>query len=464
MITATEIRKIAKEWNLPEETIEKDYVLGWVLWGIANSQALNRVWIFRGGTCIKKCYINTHRYSEDLDFTVLPGGPYRPDELAAIFNGILPILNSRSGIDFGIREPKFELLPYGLSTKGKIYYRGPRLTHTPISIKLDIVAGEQVVRPPVLCQISHPYSDELPPENVVYCYNLEEIFAEKIRAMMERSRPRDLYDIVYLYRRSDLHAEPHLIRLVLEDKCAVKGLQVPVIDYFLNSSFQSDVVASWSDMLGHQLGFLPSHEDFFGELPNFYSWLDGEDTQELLPSIIQVSADEAWEPPMVEWERGQSDLLEPVRFAAVNRLCLNLGYQNKTRHIEPYSLRRTREGNALLYALRADNKQTRAYRIDRIQSILVTNRPFKPTYRIEFSPEGRFSSPLLQQRQRLSHKSYGKRYSSALPGITYIIQCSYCGKTFRRKKYDLKLNKHKQKDSDWDCYGTFGYLVDTVYE
>jgi predicted nucleotidyltransferase component of viral defense system len=464
MIPSTEIRKLAKEWNLPEETIEKDYLLGWVLWGIANNQVLKRVWIFRGGTCIKKCYVNTHRYSEDLDFTVLPRGPYRPDELTAIFNDILPIVNSYSGIDFKVREPKFELLPHGRSTQGKIYFRGPRQTPTPISVKLDIVAGEQVVRPPVLRPISHPYSDEMPSENNVYCYNLEEIFAEKIRAMMERSRPRDLYDIIYLYRRSDLHAEPHLIRLVLEDKCAVKGLQVPDVDYFLNPSFRSDIVSSWSDMLGHQLGYLPSHEDFFAELPNFYAWLNGEDIQEQLPSIINVSEDETWEPPILEWQRGQSDLLEPVRFAAVNRLCLNLGYQNKTRDIEPYSLRRTREGNTLLYALRADNKQTRAYRIDRIQSILVTNQPFKPTFRIEFSPEGRFTAPFLKQRQEISSRLNVKRYSSGLTGTTYIIECSYCGKTFRRKKYDLKLNKHKQKDSDWDCYGRIGYLVDTVYE
>ena len=29
-------------------------------------------WIFKGGTCLKKCYFDTYRFSEDLDFT-LPG-------------------------------------------------------------------------------------------------------------------------------------------------------------------------------------------------------------------------------------------------------------------------------------------------------------------------------------------------------------------------------------------------------
>ena len=36
---------------------------------------LSKSWVFKGGTCLKKCYIETYRFSEDLDFTVLPGGP-----------------------------------------------------------------------------------------------------------------------------------------------------------------------------------------------------------------------------------------------------------------------------------------------------------------------------------------------------------------------------------------------------
>jgi predicted DNA-binding transcriptional regulator YafY len=101
----------------------------------------------------------------------------------------------------------------------------------------------------------------------------------------------------------------------------------------------------------------------------------------------------SWEPPKVTWQRGQSDLLEPIRFAAVNRLCVSLGYQNTTRKIEPYSLRQTRNGNILLYAIKAASRELRAYRVDRIQGIFVSNEPFKPVFRIEFSPEGRFIAP-----------------------------------------------------------------------
>lgn len=27
-------------------------------------------WVFKGGTCLKKCYFETYHFSEDLDFTL----------------------------------------------------------------------------------------------------------------------------------------------------------------------------------------------------------------------------------------------------------------------------------------------------------------------------------------------------------------------------------------------------------
>ena len=42
-----------------EEVIEKNYVLGWMLWGIGGDPVLGDQWVFKGGTCLKKCYIET---------------------------------------------------------------------------------------------------------------------------------------------------------------------------------------------------------------------------------------------------------------------------------------------------------------------------------------------------------------------------------------------------------------------
>jgi predicted nucleotidyltransferase component of viral defense system len=59
-----------REWGLREDVVEKDYVIGWLLWGIGSNPAFSTSWAFKGGTCLKKCYLETYRFSEDLDFTV----------------------------------------------------------------------------------------------------------------------------------------------------------------------------------------------------------------------------------------------------------------------------------------------------------------------------------------------------------------------------------------------------------
>ena len=74
MIPRAEILRMAEEQGLLATTIEKDYALGWILFGVAAHPEL-RTWLFKGGTCLKKCYFDTYRFSEDLDFTLPPIGP-----------------------------------------------------------------------------------------------------------------------------------------------------------------------------------------------------------------------------------------------------------------------------------------------------------------------------------------------------------------------------------------------------
>ena len=70
MIRKIEIAEDARAWGLSHHIVEKDYVIGWVLIGLSTNQRLQNQWIFKGGTCLKKCYLETYRFSEDLDFTL----------------------------------------------------------------------------------------------------------------------------------------------------------------------------------------------------------------------------------------------------------------------------------------------------------------------------------------------------------------------------------------------------------
>ena len=83
-----EIQIIASEKNLSTLVIEKDYILGWLLSGIDHCPNINSSWIFKGGTCLKKCYFDNYRFSEDLDYSYI-GDNLTKDQLSSDFYKIL---------------------------------------------------------------------------------------------------------------------------------------------------------------------------------------------------------------------------------------------------------------------------------------------------------------------------------------------------------------------------------------
>ena len=87
------------------------------------------------------------------------------------------------------------------------------------SIKLDLTNDEILVLDTVKKKIHHPYSDEPPTGIMATCYAFEEVIAEKIRALVQRARPRDLYDVVHFFRNRNMISKPQLIYDVLEKKC-----------------------------------------------------------------------------------------------------------------------------------------------------------------------------------------------------------------------------------------------------
>ncbi|MGA7743551.1 MAG: nucleotidyl transferase AbiEii/AbiGii toxin family protein [Polyangia bacterium] len=99
MITKQHILERAAEWRLRPDVVEKDYVLGWLLVGIAQHAELREHWIFKGGTCLKKCYFETYRFSEDLDFSLTPSALYSADELLRQLKELARHVNEVSGIE-----------------------------------------------------------------------------------------------------------------------------------------------------------------------------------------------------------------------------------------------------------------------------------------------------------------------------------------------------------------------------
>ena len=478
MIDRREILDTATRMSLTPHVVEKDYMLGWMLAGISAHPALRDSWVFKGGTCLKKCFFETYRFSEDLDFTLTDTAQLDDTFLAQTFNEVGEWIYERTGIEIPPHLQNFRIYnnPRGtVSCQGRISYRGPVATRDLPRIKLDLTADERVVLAPVRVKVFHPYSDA-PPEGIeVLAYAYEELFGEKIRALAERTRPRDLYDVINLFRNGEARPSAAVLLDVLQQKCAFKGIGVPVLADLERN--RDELAGQWENMLAHQLPTLPPYESFWNELQPFFDWLTGT-FEPANPAAYAASAGE-----VVLRQRdlrlpvsGQlQSAVEIIRFAAGNRLLVELDYQGSTRLIEPYSLRRTQDENIVLHAFNVDKAEHRSYRVDRMQGARITNRSFVPRYAVELGPQGPVLIPPTATRPKahIAHQPQSgarpsaapRKSSSRVTGLNkpaHVFQCPLCNKKFRRDRYDSHLNPHK---NEWggQCPGRTGYFIETKY-
>ena len=277
MIDRQEILEFAGEVGLDPNVVEKDYVLGWILAGISQHPHTRDSWLFKGGTCLKKCYFETYRFSEDLDFTLLDGSHLDEGFLRATFTEIAQWVYDESGVELPEAALVFERYdnPRGKpSAQGRVGYRGPmRRQGDPPRIRLDLTDDERVVRGGERRPVHHPYSDAPDGGIHVLSYCFEEVFAEKFRALAERERPRDLYDVIHLHRH-DTGADRAAVLEILTSKCEFKGIPVPTLESLRGSPHHAALRADWEQMLAHQLPQLPPFGAFWDELPAVFDWLD----------------------------------------------------------------------------------------------------------------------------------------------------------------------------------------------
>jgi len=457
----------SREFGLASQVIEKDYVLGWLLAGISQHAVLGPEWVFKGGTCLKKCYFETYRFSEDLDFTIKSLDHLDEVYLKTAFQDIASWVYDTTGIQIPAETLRFQVYtnPRGkISVQGRIGYRGPMMRDGDLSrIKLDLTNDEVLVLDPVSREVHHPYSDG--PEDGIHVqtYAFEEVFAEKVRALAERERPRDLYDVVHLYRHKDMRPDREVVLSTLEKKCAFKGIAVPTMVSLEHEPARAELEAEWANMLAHQLPALPPFNQFWEELPMVFEWLHGAAEKVAQPSMpLAAGEDIAWRPPVMAHAWHAAVPFEVIRFAAANRLCVDLRYDGSSRIIEPYSLRRTQDGNLLLHAVKHATGEPRSYRVDRIQGATVTQLAFVPRYVIELSETGPIHAPQTVRPARPSRSRNSSWGMSSNIGPQYIFECTVCGKKFTRKTYTAALNPHKDKNG-YPCYGRVGMYVDTKY-
>jgi len=390
VISALDIRERATEWGLSPDVVEKDYVLGWILAGIGADPVLGTRFVFKGGTCLKKCHFETYRFSADLDFTLSEGAPSDAKALTAAFARVARFVEDAAGLELPADRFRWEVYANTRgrpAIEGRIYYRGPlaRPAGNMPRIKLDLTADEISVRPTMLLPIAHPYPDQPAMGDArVRSYSYDELFGEKLRALVERTSPRDLYDVVNMLRYDPARPASSTVADAFRTKCRFKGFEAALsADGLLPPERREDLVVDWGPMLGHQLPALPPVANYVSAIREVAEWLSGAPIA-ALASLPMGPDDSGWTAPRTidVWQAGFS--AELVRFAGRNRLVIDLGYDGTTRLVEPYSYRRTEMGGLLLYGWNVASGGIRAYRADRIDGVRVTDEPFEPRYRVEF--------------------------------------------------------------------------------
>ncbi|MGH7479893.1 MAG: WYL domain-containing protein [Candidatus Methylomirabilales bacterium] len=229
----------------------------------------------------------------------------------------------------------------------------------------------------------------------------------------------------------------------------------------------------WQNMLGHQLPALPPVADFWDTLPEIFNWIMNGAEAPQRPHIELSSGEIAVRSRALPMgvPIGARSVLEIIRFAAANHLCVDLFYDGRLRRIEPYSLRQTTEGNFVLHAIRSDSGEHRSYRVDRMHSASVTTQTFSPRYLVELTPSGPLpvrpaaSRPRAERSEsrgpRATHNlRRPKAFRSGSP--IYVYKCTVCRKTFKRKLMDGSLNPHKHPRGD-ACPGRVGVYVRTNF-
>lgn len=278
MIDKSEIMAFSKKVGLRASIVEKDYVLGWMLAGIHHNRQIKNEWVFKGGTCLKKCFINNYRFSEDLDFTLKSSALIESVFLRQRFREIAEWIYEVAGIDMPenlIRFDVYQTHRGKMSAHGRVGYRGPLQPRGDLPrIKLDLTMDEILVQEPILKQVDHPYSDYPDEGMFINSYSFEEVFAEKIRALAERARPRDLYDVVCLFKQHHGIFKQNLVIDILERKCDFKEIDFPSMATLTKRDELIELKAEWENMLAHQMLELPEFEYFWNEIEMIMKWIN----------------------------------------------------------------------------------------------------------------------------------------------------------------------------------------------
>jgi predicted nucleotidyltransferase component of viral defense system len=191
MITAEFITKKAAVSQIDRYTIIRECVQLLFLRYFYEQKIVGLKSFFKGGTALRFLF-GSFRFSEDLDFTCV--GSMR--KTRNYLQDILPKLEEESGFTILVKDEKlFEEIGVGY----RLACQPNELIRQPLGIRLDFSFRERPQEPEVSAVAVADYP--ISPFPLVTHLSKKEILAERVRAILVREAPRDLFDLWFLLKQ-----------------------------------------------------------------------------------------------------------------------------------------------------------------------------------------------------------------------------------------------------------------------
>lgn len=182
-------------WSQPSQ-VEQDLVICRALVEIFSNPLLAENLAFRGGTALFKLHLPPARYSEDIDLVQAQAG------------AIGPVIDAlREQLDYWLGEPKRK------RSEGRVtlLYRFSSEDNLPLRLKIEINTREHFAMHGFQKRQFAVKSRWFNGTTAILTYSLEELLGTKLRALYQRKKGRDLFDLWYSLNKTDQPPDTKLI-------------------------------------------------------------------------------------------------------------------------------------------------------------------------------------------------------------------------------------------------------------
>ncbi len=201
--------------------IEQDMIISRALVELYSHPNIRENLIFRGGTALNKLFMNpAARYSEDIDLVQLKAEP-----IGSTIDIIRDLLSPWLG------EPKRKLT----ERSAKLLYSYQAIGGVPAKLKIEINTTEHINVLPIQTIPFSIKSNWFNGSCNISTYSLEELLATKLRALYQRRKGRDLFDLWYILK--DTNVDIHKIIHIFNEYCRINSTLI-TRELFLDNLLQ----------------------------------------------------------------------------------------------------------------------------------------------------------------------------------------------------------------------------------